>query len=259
MRFPSKNSKKALVHGSFWYYHHGVHSPPPLALHPSDSVEKGSLLPARLDRHQIQGGGPRHGTRAVPAPLPRAVPYLRVSTAEQGASGLGLEAQQAAIAATAARLGVPLAAACVDAGVSGGLPLEQRPALIAALDQLQPGDVLVVAKRDRLGRSVLNVALIERLVSRKGARVVSCAGEGSDDDGPTSLLMRQIIDAFSQYERELIRHRTRAAMAAKRRRGEWLGHCPCTAPRAVPMAARSCRTRPSAPPCGGSGTCGATG
>lgn len=60
-----------------------------------------------------------------------------------------------------------------------------------------------MAKRDRLGRDVLNVCLIQKLVGRKGAQIVSAAGEGSDDDGPTSILMRQIVDAFGQYERAL--------------------------------------------------------
>jgi hypothetical protein len=42
----------------------------------------------------------------------------------------------------------------------------------------------LVAKRDRLARNVLNVAILARLVERKGARIVSAAGEGTDDDGP---------------------------------------------------------------------------
>lgn len=141
-----------------------------------------------------------------------------MSTSEQAGSGLGLEAQGSAIAASAGRLGLTVAATFTDAGVSGGLPLEQRPALLAAMDALSKGDTLVVAKRDRLGRDVLNVALIERLAARKGARIVSAAGEGSEDDGPTSILMRQIIDSFAQYERALIRARTKAALSAKRAR-----------------------------------------
>ncbi len=154
----------------------------------------------------------------------RAMGYRRVSTAEQREHGAaGLAAQTDAIAAAAARLGLAVAAMFDDLGVSGGLPLEQRPGLLAALDALKRGDVLLVAKRDRLGRSVLNTALIERLVERKGARVVSSAGEGSDDDGPTSRLMRSIIDAFAEYERAVIRQRTRAALAAKRARGERCG------------------------------------
>ena len=86
--------------------------------------------------------------------------------------------------------------------------------------------MLLVAKRDRLGRDVLHVGMIQRLVERKGARVVSAAGEGTEDDGPTSILMRTIIDAFSQYERALIRARTRAAMAAAKKRGQRVGRIP---------------------------------
>ena len=155
-----------------------------------------------------------------------AIGYRRVSTQEQAGSGLGLDAQASAIAATAARLGLSLAQTFTDAGLSGGKPLEQRPALLDAVATLRRGDVLVVAKRDRLGRDVLNVAMVERLVERKGARVVSAAGEGTDDDGPTDRLMRQMVDAFAEYERALIRSRTRAAMAVKKARGQRVGGIP---------------------------------
>lgn len=156
----------------------------------------------------------------------RAVAYCRVSTSDQADSGLGIEAQQAAIETAAARLGITLAQTFTDAGVSGGLALEYRPGLIGAIDAIQSGDLLIVSRRDRLGRDLLNVAMIERLVERRGARVYSAAGEGTDDDGPTGRLMRQIIDAFSEYERALIRARTRAAMAAAKKRGQVVGRVP---------------------------------
>lgn len=169
-------------------------------------------------RRQATGGwGDRGGC---------AVGYRRVSTSEQTHSGLGLDAQSDAIAAAATRLALTVAATFDDLGISGGRPLEERPGLLAALDALKRGDTLVIAKRDRLGRSVLNVAMIERLVDRKGARIVSAAGEGSDDDGPTSRLMRQIIDCFAEYERAVIRSRTRAALQVKRARGERVGQIP---------------------------------
>ena len=101
------------------------------------------------------------------------------------------------------RLGVELSATFTDAGISGGLPLEQRPGLLAALDTLRKGDLLIVAKRDRLGRDVLNVAMFERLAERKGARIISAAGEGTDTDDPTSRLMRQMVDCFAEYERAI--------------------------------------------------------
>jgi DNA invertase Pin-like site-specific DNA recombinase len=89
-----------------------------------------------------------------------------------------------------------------------------------AVSALKRGDVLIVAKRDRLGRDVIEVALIERLVSKRGARVVSAAGEGTESDDPSGLLMRRLIDSFAEYERLIIGARTKSALAAKRRRVE---------------------------------------
>ena len=92
--------------------------------------------------------------------------------------------------------------------------------LLDAVTALRRGDVLLVAKRDRLGRDVIAVAMFERLIAKRGARVVSAAGEGTDSDDPAAMLMRRLIDSFAEYERALIAARTRAALAAKRRRGE---------------------------------------
>lgn len=158
--------------------------------------------------------------------MPQAVGYLRVSTGEQVESGLGLEAQRAAVLAAANRLGLSFAAAFEDAGVSGSTSAEERLGLMAAVGALRRGDVLIVAKRDRLGRDVVNVALVERIVERKGARIVSAAGEGTDAADPTSLLMRRIVDAFAEYERLLIGARTKAALRAKRARGMRAGTVP---------------------------------
>lgn len=154
----------------------------------------------------------------------RAVAYLRVSTNEQAESGLGLDAQRAAVTAEAERMGATLdpASVFVDEGVSGGADLHQCPALVAALDALEDGAVLVVAKRDRLGRDVYRLALIERMAERAGARIVSADGTGNGDD-PAALLMRRMVDAFAEYERALIRSRTSAALQAKKARGERLG------------------------------------
>jgi DNA invertase Pin-like site-specific DNA recombinase len=55
---------------------------------------------------------------------------------------------------------------------------------------------------------------------------VSAAGEGTESDDPTAILMRRIVDAFSEYERLIIKARTKAGMQAKRRRGERVGQLP---------------------------------
>jgi len=156
----------------------------------------------------------------------KAVAYFRVSTDEQAESGAGTAAQHDACEACARRLGIPMGEPQVDDGVSGAAPIDRRPGLLDALALLQRGDVLLVAKRDRLGRDPIVVAMIEAAVARQGCRVVSAAGEGTEGDDPTSVLMRRIIDAFAEYERLIIKARTRAALAAKRRRGQRTGRVP---------------------------------
>ncbi len=117
--------------------------------------------------------------RAAIARVNSAIGYLRCSTDRQADSGLGIEAQRASITATAARLGLPLAAVFTDAGASGSLAIDDRPVLLDAVSVLKRGDVLLVAKRDRIGRDVVEVAMVERLVTKRGARIVSAAGEGT--------------------------------------------------------------------------------
>jgi DNA invertase Pin-like site-specific DNA recombinase len=153
----------------------------------------------------------------------RFVAYIRVSTDEQADSGAGLAAQRDACHQHADRNGESLIGPFADEGVSGAAGLDKRPQLLAAIGELSRGDVLLVAKRDRLGRDPIGVAMIEAAVKRKGARVVSVAGEGTADDDPTSILMRRIVDAFGEYERLVIAARTRAAMQAKIRRGHRCG------------------------------------
>ena len=163
--------------------------------------------------------------RRTPSTDPlRAVAYLRVSTAEQH---LGPDAQRAAIEAWAAREGVVVVAWHTDA-VSGAAPIDRRPALLAALAALRAHGAgqLVVSRRDRLARDVMNAAMIERMATDAGARIASAAGEGGDGTDPAAVLMRTMVDAFAQYERAMIAARTKAALAVKRARGEAVSHAP---------------------------------
>lgn len=152
--------------------------------------------------------------------------YLRVSTQDQAESGAGLAAQLDACRRFAKSQDAELVDVFEDKGVSGAKGLEARPGLLDAIAALKKGDVLLVAKRDRLGRDPIKVAMIESAVGRKGARIVSTAGEGTDGDDPASVLMRRMIDAFAEYERLLIGARTKAALGAKKARGERTGSVP---------------------------------
>jgi DNA invertase Pin-like site-specific DNA recombinase len=154
----------------------------------------------------------------------KVVAYIRVSTEDQH---LGPEAQLAAIEQWAARQGVTLVAIHRDIGVSGATPLADCTGLMAALEDLgvHGAGILIVSKRDRLARDVMKAAMVEARAEALGARVTSTAGEGDGTD-PSAKLMRQIVDAFAEYERALIGARTKAALAAKKVKGERIGGIP---------------------------------
>ena len=151
--------------------------------------------------------------------------YNRVSTDEQAASGLGLAAQMAACESFATKAGHSITGVFTDAGVSGAAGLEDRPGLMAAIAGLRRGDAIVIAKRCRLGRDQMAILMIEKAVSRKGATILSADGVGNTDD-PTGQLMKGIVDQFGIYERAMIRSRTKAALATKRKAGELAGEVP---------------------------------
>jgi len=140
---------------------------------------------------------------------------------------LGPEVQRAALVQWCAARSVTLAGVFTDHAVSGGAPLAQRPGLLAALSALKQRNacILLVARRDRLARDVLVATLVERLAERDGATVQAADGP-AEGTSPEAVLMRRIIDAFAEYERLVIRARTRAALALKRSRGERTGGIP---------------------------------
>jgi DNA invertase Pin-like site-specific DNA recombinase len=139
-----------------------------------------------------------------------AVLYVRASKDSQE---LSPEAQRAACEAWCTSRGVTLAAT-FEEHVCSVEKLEKRQALLDAIDALpvHGAGILLVAKRDRLARDPVLMAMIERLAERNGAHVVSAAGEGNGE-GPSDKLMRSLIDAFAAYELALIRSRTKAALA----------------------------------------------
>lgn len=142
----------------------------------------------------------------------RKIGYARVSTNEQN-----LDLQRTALQA----------AGCVeihaDQGISG-LDFE-RPGLLRALCRLEPGDMLVVWRLDRLGRSIIDLI---RLVTDLGARGVEfhSLSEAIDTSSPGGRLLFHLLAAMAEFERSLISERTRAGMAAARARGSRIGRRP---------------------------------
>jgi len=139
------------------------------------------------------------------------VTYFRVSTAQQGKSGLGLDAQRAAALAYLA--GRPVAREFVE--VESGTGKRERPVLAKALEHCRlTGCVLLVVKLDRLAR---NVAFVSALMESNVDFVAL--------DCPTANRFTiHILAAVAEHEAKLISERTRAALGAAKARGVKLGN-----------------------------------
>ena len=137
--------------------------------------------------------------------------YARVSTGEQT-----LDAQKDALRA----------AGCAEifSDVISGATTA-RTGLDAAFAALQSGDTLVVARLDRLGRSMPHlVATVHELAARDVG--FKSLAESIDTTSAAGRLVLHIFASLADFERELIRERTREALAAKKRRGEHVGRRP---------------------------------
>ena len=147
--------------------------------------------------------------------------YSRVSTQEQADSGAGLNAQVDACIAFAKAQGWNVVGDYQDTGVSGTADIEKRTGLMTAIGELKKGDVLLVAKRDRIGRDVMLVKSIERMVAKRKASIHAL--NGSNEATPEGELMNTLMDGFAAYEVAVIRARTKSALGAKKARGERMG------------------------------------
>ena len=158
------------------------------------------------------------------------VTYLRVSTSEQSLSGLGIEAQRATVLGYAQRKELTILDEYCDQGISAK-SLRGRPGALAALEAVRSGKAagLLVAKMDRLSRSVVDGASLMEQAAREGW-ALHFADLDIDTSTPAGEMAANIIISGSQYERRLISQRTRDALAAKRARGERLGAAPALPP-----------------------------
>ena len=155
-----------------------------------------------------------------PKPQPRAFIYTRRSTINQDTTH---ESQEWECRGWAERNDYRVAAVYRD-DCSGSTPVDQREGFLSVVNQMGSGDVLIIKRRDRLGRDVTVNALAESYIKRLGARVVSI--EIGDTDSPEGNLIKGIMDQFAQFELALIRQRTKAALALRRSKGLVTGQAP---------------------------------
>jgi len=160
----------------------------------------------------------------TPTDTTPAVIYRRVSTDEQATSGLGLEAQYDTCEKHAAARGWSPLAVFTDAGISGTVPLRERPAGAQAVALARAtGAILLVAKLDRIGRDAIDRLTLLRDAASDGWRIESPDISGIDPTSAEGRLMHGVMASVAEYERALIGIRTSAAIRARLRRGEGWG------------------------------------
>jgi DNA invertase Pin-like site-specific DNA recombinase len=165
----------------------------------------------------------RRTKASEPVSVTEAIAYLRVSTAGQAASGLGLDAQRTRVEAYCTAKGWTLVETYIDAGVSA--KTLDRLELQKAIAALRPGRVLVALKLDRLTRTARDLDdLTDRVLAAGGEWAT--VEENFDTSTATGRAMVRLVAVLAQMERELIGERTRVALQAKRTRGERLGTTP---------------------------------
>ncbi len=161
----------------------------------------------------------------APTAVTKVIGYIRVSTDKQADEGVSLDAQRAALAAYAALYGVEIVEVIVDAGESA--KTLQRPGLARALAMLADGaaEGLLVAKLDRLTRSVrdLGALLAPDGPFAAGKAALLSVSEQIDTRSAAGRLVLNVLASVSQWEREAIAERTSTAMQHMRDRGEYTG------------------------------------
>jgi DNA invertase Pin-like site-specific DNA recombinase len=155
----------------------------------------------------------------------RAIGYVRVSTDKQAGQGISLEAQEARIRAMAAVQAVELLDVIVDSGASAATL--KRPGLATLLAHVEARriDRVIVAKLDRLTRSVRDLAKLLERFERRGVSLISVS-ESLDTSTAAGRLVLNVMMSVAQWEREAIGERTKDALRHKRLTGERVGTVP---------------------------------
>lgn len=145
----------------------------------------------------------------------RVFAYCRVSTADQTTDNQVREIEAAGFAVEPNRV--------IAETVSGSVAAFERKGFARLLDRLEAGDVLIVTKLDRLGRSAIDVrSTVDRLTA-EGVRVHCLALGGVDLTSPAGRMTMQVIAAVAEFERDLLIERTQSGLSRAKASGKALG------------------------------------
>jgi len=146
-----------------------------------------------------------------------------VSTMRQANEGESLDVQQRQIEGYALMHGLTLAGIVVEEGVSGSIPVEDRPVGGELFAKLKAGDIVIAAKLDRLFRSALDALKVVENLKARGVKLHLLDLGGDIAGNGLSKLFLTIAAAFAEAERDRIRERIGQVKADQKSRGRYLG------------------------------------
>ena len=157
----------------------------------------------------------------VEKPLMAIFAYGRVSTKDQTSDNQRLDIERA---------GFKVDYWFADEGISGKTHASLRPQFKALLNQIRDGEVLVVAKLDRLGRDAQDVNTTIKALAKRNIEVIILQLGKLDVASPSGKMMLQMLAAVAEMERDLLVERTQSGLARAKREGKILGRPVKTTP-----------------------------
>jgi len=160
----------------------------------------------------------------------KAIIYLRVSTEEQGESGLGLNSGESSAREYCQRQGIEILDVVRE--VKSGKNTTKRPLLNATIDRLKAkeAELLISPNVSRLARSVIDLCKMQETAKASGFRILLLDNPELDLNTPNGKMVFQFLGVMAEWEREIISDRTKKALSAKKARGEKLGRTSTLAP-----------------------------
>ncbi len=149
--------------------------------------------------------------------------YVRVSTARQATEGESLDVQSRQITGYALMHGLAIDETMIEEGVSGSVPVTERPVGAAMFARLKDGDIIIASKLDRLFRSALDALKTVEELKKRGVHLHLLDLGGDIAGNGLSKLFLTIAAAFAEAERDRIRERVAQSKADQKARGRYLG------------------------------------
>ena len=147
--------------------------------------------------------------------MARVFAYCRVSTLEQNTENQRHEIEAAGFAIRPQRL--------IEEHISGSVAASERPGFIRLLDRMENGDVMIVTKRDRLGRNAMDIRKTVEQLASSDIRVHCLALGGVDLTSAAGRMTMQVISAVAEFERDLLLERTHSGIARAKAAGKRFG------------------------------------